>query len=61
MDKGTMVGIDRTVFGKDATVRTGAGGHIREQTLVFEMLPVVIPTVVLVCLLPFELGRSQRL
>ena len=55
MDKGTMVGIDRTVFGKDATVRTGAGGHIREQTLVFEMLPVVIPTVVLMCLFPFEL------
>ena len=54
-----MVSINRTMFSKDTTVGTVTGSHIREDSLIQEMLPVIITAVIFMRLLSAEHRRSQ--
>ena len=56
MDENAMIRIDRTVLGKDTAIGTVAGSHIGKDSLVKEMLPVVITTVIFMRLLAPEHG-----
>ena len=59
MDKDAVVGIDRTMLGKDTAVRTVAGSHIGKDSLIEEMLPVIVTAIILVRLLATEHRRSK--
>ena len=54
-----MVGINRTMFGKDSAIRTVACRHIGENSLVQEMLPVIVAAVILMRLLAAEHRGGQ--
>ena len=59
MDKDTVIGINRTMFGKDSAIRTVACRHIRKDSLILEMLPVIVAAVILMRLLATEHRGSQ--
>lgn len=59
MDKDTVIGINRTMFGKDSAIRAVACRHIREDSLILEMLPVIVAAVILMRLLATEHRGSQ--
>ena len=59
MDKDAVVGINRTMFGKDSTIRAVACRHIGEDSLILEMLPVIVAAVILMRLLATEHRGSQ--
>ena len=59
MDKDAVVGINRTMFGKDSAIRTVACRHIGEYSLVLEMLPVIVAAVILMRLLATNIGVAN--
>ena len=56
-----MIGVDRTMFGKDTPIRAVTGSHIGEDSLIQEMLPVIITTVIFMCLFSAKHWRCQCL
>ena len=53
----TLICIDRPMFGEDSTKRQITGSYIRKQTFILKMLPVIVASVIFMCLLSFKHRR----
>ena len=59
MDKCAVVCINRTMLCKDTSPGTMTGSHVRMQSLIFEMLPIIVTTVILMGLFSTEHGGGK--